>query len=197
MNQTNANRITAATLGGAITVLIVWVLELVARIQPPAEVVVALTTLVTFFTAAAYRSFPGFTGGNQSGHAHPAALIVAGLLAALLMGCATQYRPPETVYESLLIADKYGENMTHAVNDLRRAGVITTEQHQKALDHLQDALDTSRAARQAYQAADWRAAETGLDRTEAALHLVSALLVPVLPETPQNEAFIARYGGDR
>lgn len=125
----------------------------------------------------------------------PVFVVVLAVMLVGLAGCSSApYRAPTTVYEGLLIADTYGEQVTRAVNDLRRAGVITRDQHQEALDHLQDALNTSRAARAAYQASNWQAAETGLDRTESALRLLSVLLVPYLPEDPANEAFLARYG---
>lgn len=53
------NRVTAAGLGGAVAVIGVWLLNLLAGIVPPAEVVVALTTVSTFGVSAAWSRWGG------------------------------------------------------------------------------------------------------------------------------------------
>lgn len=199
-----ANRLTAAVIGGSITAIAIWVLELLTAgpdgqggIVPPAMVTVAMTNIVTLVVGAVYRRFPGFQPHDgQGGYAHPILLAILAVIVSITMaGCASDMRKPQTTYEALLVGNKYGEQVTLTVNDLRRNRIISTATHQTALDYLQDALDASRTGRVAYQAGNFSEAQSSLDRTEAILATVAALLAPHLPETPDNEAFVARYGG--
>lgn len=207
MDQKNATVQSAVAAGGGtgaaifVLLLIEWLLPgFYALIDTDAEKLAVGGTVIFLFARAwslwGHLLVPSSKGrgGDQAGFAHPMALLLAVLLAVLMVGCVPQHRAPENVYESLLVANKYGELVTHAVNDLRRAAVITHEQHQEALDYLQDALDKSVSGRRAYQLADFSGARTALERTEASLRLAAVLLVPYLPDTPQNESFIRRYG---
>lgn len=88
----NTNRITAATLGAAITVALVWILELLAGIKPPAEVIVALTTIVTALTQLVWSKRPPTAPGTgtQAGFSLPgvlSAIFAGALLAFVLAGC--------------------------------------------------------------------------------------------------------------
>lgn len=86
VNQQNANRITAAALGGAITVVLVWLLEMFWSIKPTAEVVVAMTTIVQAITQAVYSLFRGWQ--PKEGQAQSPWWIA--LLAVLVLaGCAS------------------------------------------------------------------------------------------------------------
>lgn len=59
MNQQNVTRITASGLGAALAVVLIWILQLLAGIEPPAEVVVAITTVITFITQVVIRKIGG------------------------------------------------------------------------------------------------------------------------------------------
>ena len=59
MNQKNVTRVTASGLGASLAVVLVWILNLGAGIEPPAEVVVAITTVVTFVTQLLVSKFGG------------------------------------------------------------------------------------------------------------------------------------------
>lgn len=202
---TTANRVTAAALGGALTILLVWLLEMLLELKPdeqvPAQVVVAMTTVTTFFVSLIYSRYPGLfkQPPSQQGFVHPLALALMAVVAmGIVIGCQSQgHRAPETMYERLLIANSYGEYATRTVNDLRRGQVISSGQHQRALNSLQDALDASRTGRVAYQAANLESAQDNLVLAEAAMTVVATLLAPHLPDTPENQAFITRYGGSQ
>lgn len=133
---------------------------------------------------------------QQVGYAHPVLLaILAGIVMLTMGGCqGAGVRAPETPLEGLYLGNKYGEQVTRTVNDLRRNMVISPETHREALDRLQEALDVSRQGRVAYSMGRFSEAMSALDRTEAVLTAVAVLLTPHLPETPENEAFIERYG---
>lgn len=189
--QAPDRKVGVGALGGAIAAIVVWIMT-ANGIEVPADVAVAITSVLVFILQYFVPNAPGQAATLRSPFI---VTLLAVVLVAVSTGCTTTpHRAPATVYEGLLIADKYGEQLTRTVNDLRIAGVITKAQHNDALDHLQEALDTSRAARTAYQAADWEAAVTGLDRTESVLRLLSVMLEQVLPDTPANDAFLARYG---
>ena len=61
-----SNPITAATLGAALTVVLVWLLNLATALTPPAEVIVAFTTIVQFAVSIAWSKWGGFGGGSDA-----------------------------------------------------------------------------------------------------------------------------------
>lgn len=183
------------TGGGAFMALLTDA-ETFSDISGPAYAVAAIAALLSVAKDLQSRlglEFPRIGPGELKG----LGLLAAGLLLTLLLGgCVNQpYRAPQTVYESLLVGNAYGEEVTHTVNDLRRGQVISSAMHQEALDYLQKALDTSRTARAAYQAGNWLEAQAGLDRLESSLRMVALLIQPHLPDDPANQAFIIRYAG--
>lgn len=201
-----ADRLSAAVIGGSVSGVLLWLLELATQgadgqgVVPPPYVIIAITNIVTLIVAVLYRRYPGFQaiadGHRQAGKAQPILLaILAAVVVLSLAGCSSMVRKPETTYEALLIANTYGEQVTLTVNDLRRSALIDNETHQEALDHLQRALNASRAGRVAWHAGNATEAESNLRLTEAAMRGVARLIAPHLPETPENEAFVTRYGG--
>ena len=61
MNPQNVNRITSQSLGFALAVILVYTLKTTAGLEPPDEVVLAIGTVVTFFTQIVFTRF-GFGG---------------------------------------------------------------------------------------------------------------------------------------
>ena len=84
--QQTANRVTAATMGGAVAVVLIWILKLAAGIEPGPEVVVAITTIVQGVVQALYSLIRGFS--PKATVRTPWWLVVPLLAVFWLAGCA-------------------------------------------------------------------------------------------------------------
>ncbi len=103
-------------------------------------------------------------------------LVLAILILAFAAGCDSMARKPQTIEEGLYASAKYGETLTHSLNDARRQGAITTEQHMGALDVLQETHDGLQAGLDAYRLGNYSEAQNRLDVAEAALRSIALLV---------------------
>ena len=103
-------------------------------------------------------------------------IVLAVLILAFSFGCENMARKPLTLEEGLYASASYGTTLAQAVNDARRQGAITFEQHMAALDVLQETKDVLQSGLDAYRAGDYSGAQSRLDVAEAALRSISILV---------------------
>lgn len=103
-------------------------------------------------------------------------IVLAILILAFSFGCENLARKPDTLEEGLYAAAAYGVTLTRAVNDARRSGAISREQHQGALDVLQETKDGLQAGLDAFRVGDYGGAQSRLDVAEAALRSIALLV---------------------
>jgi hypothetical protein len=102
--------------------------------------------------------------------------IVLISLLALIAGCDSLARKPETIQEGLFVSSAYGEALTLSVNDARRSGSITRDQHYSMLDVLQSSHDAVQTGLDAFNAGNYREARSKLDMAESALRSVALVV---------------------